>query len=408
MDIVIIGSSAASKSAISTLLNINKNINITVITKDEKYFYSKVLLPNYIAGEIDEKRLYFVDNKFFQDERLDIVQGKVIKIEPEKNRVLAENLGYRYYDKLIIATGSTPVFSLGQDLEGVSCLRHVEDAKRIKKLAKDGNKSIVLGGGLVSLKAAWALNKINIDVSVLVGSNRLLSRTMDDYCSQIIEELFIENGVKINFGTDVQRMISEEGKLTGVITADNKKIPCDMAIIGKGVKPEMDLAVDCGLKTDKGIIVDNTMATSIENIYAAGDVAQSYSLLDDRCDLFTLWPAAIEQGKVAAMNILGIKKEYQGGISMNSVKFYGIPFITIGDISGNRPNCTVYINKEKKKKIYRKIIMEENRIIGGIFAGDINYAGMVYWDIKSKREIQSPEKYLTGEGLKELHFIRNK
>lgn len=410
MNIVVIGSSAASKSAIETLLKEKESdINITVVSKDNKLFYSRVLLPNYIAGEIDKEGLLFVDKSFFEDERLKIIKGNVKTIDGLNKQIFVEDYGYITYDKLIIATGARPVMPYEDDVEGVCCLRDLEDAEKIKKLAEKAQNCIVLGGGLVSLKAACALNDIGKKVTVLVESNRVLSRTVDLYCSLMVTNILREHGINIILESKIKGLSTEKGKLKGVVLDDDSLYPCDLVIVGKGVKPNIELVRDSGIKVDRGIIVDDNMVTSMKDVYAAGDVAQSHSLLDGGCELFTLWPDAMEQGKIAAYHILGIPRKYLGGISMNSVVFYGVPFISIGKITENvLPNCSVYINKNDEKKVYRKIVVKDNRIFGAVFAGDVSYAGMVYWDIKSGRKVEIPQKYLTREGLEELYLIRNK
>jgi len=410
MNIVIIGSSAASKSAVETLLKEKElDINITVVSRDSKLYYSRVLLPNYIAGEIDEERLLFVDESFFEDKRLSFIKGNVTNIDGIKKKIFIEGYGYKTYDKLIIATGARPVMPYGDNVGGVCCLRDLEDAIKIKKMAQKAENCIVIGGGLVSLKAAWALNEIGKKVTVLVESNRVLSRAVDFCCSLMVQNIFKENGISIILSSKIKGLSSESGKIKGVMLDDGSLCPCDLVVVGKGVKPNVELARNSGIKVDRGIIVDNNMKTSLKDVYAAGDVAQAHSLLDGDCELFTLWPDAIEQGKIAAYHILGIPRRYIGGISMNSVEFYGMPFISIGKITENvLLNCSVHINKNDEKKVYRKIVVRNNRILGAVFAGDINYAGMVYWDIKSGRRIEAPQKYLTREGLEELYLIRNK
>lgn len=410
MEIVIIGSSAASKSAVSTLLKAKKtDINVTVVSRDRKLYYSRVLLPNFIAGEIEEERLQFVDDGFYEDKRLSIIKGNVKSIESNEKEIFIEGYGYKAYDKLIIATGARPVMPYGDDAEGVCCLRDLEDAVKIKGIAQKSQRCIVIGGGLVSLKAAWALNEIGKHVTVLVESNRVLSRAVDFFCSLMVADILSEHGINIMLESKIKGLSIETGKLKGIIMEDNSLCPCDLVVVGKGVKPDIELAKNSGIEVDRGIVVDNNMATSLKDVYAAGDVAQAHSLLDGDCELFTLWPDAVEQGKIAACHILGIPRSYQGGISMNSVKFYGVPFISMGKVAENvLPNCSIYINKNDEKREYRKIVVRDNRVFGAVLAGDVSYAGMVYWDIKSRRKIDAPEKYLTREGLEELYLLRNK
>ncbi|MHB1394722.1 MAG: NAD(P)/FAD-dependent oxidoreductase [Clostridia bacterium] len=411
MEVVIIGSSAASKSAVAVLLkDRDADIKITVISKDRKYYYSRVLLPNFIAGEIDQDGLSFVDEDFFKDKRLRFIRGNVTSIDTDLKRVIIEECGYKTYDKLIITTGSSPKmpYKEASHIDGIYCLRNLEDALEIKKRAQEAKACTVIGGGLVSMKAAWALNSLGKKVTVLVESNRALNKTLDLHCSSMVKDLFEKQGVNIEVGAGIDGFCTQGDKVSGVRLKDGSIIDCDLVVVGKGVKPNTELVKDTAIAIDKGILADNCMRTSVPDIYAAGDVAQSSSILCEEKDLFTLWPDAMEQGKIAAYNILDIYREYQGGIVMNSVKFYGVPFISIGNINDEAKDCSIYTKFNHEKNIYRKVIIKDKRIIGVILAGDVSYAGMIYWDIRSGREVDFPEMYLTREGLEGLYLMRNK
>ncbi len=411
MEVVIVGSSAASKSAAAALLNDrDADIKITVISRDKKYYYSRVLLPNFIAGEIDQDGLSFVEESFFKDARLKFLRGNVTSIDTGLKRVIIEEDGYKTYDKLIITSGSSPKmpYKEASSMAGICCLRNLEDALEIKKRAEAAEACAVIGGGLVSMKAAWALNSLGKKVTVLVESNRVLNKTLDIHSSAMVKDLFEKQGVEIKVGAGIDGFCSREGSVSGVKLKDGSIVDCDLVVVGKGVKPNTELVKNTAVSVDKGILADNHMRTSVPDIYAAGDVAQGRSILCEEKDLFTLWPDAMEQGKIAAYDILGIDREYQGGIGMNSVKFYGVPFISIGNINDEAEDCNTYTRFNHEKNIYRKVIIKDKRIFGVILAGDASYAGMIYWDIRSGREVDSPEKYLTREGLESLYLIRNK
>lgn len=411
MEVVIIGSSAASKSAVAALLkDKDADIKITVISRDNKYYYSRVLLPNFIAGEIDQSGLSFVDEDFFNDARLNFYRGRVTSIDADLKRVIIEGCSYKTYDKLIITTGSSPKmpYKEASNKAGIYCLRNLEDAIEIKRKAQEAEACAVIGGGLVSMKAAWALNTLGKKVTVLVESNRVLNKTLDIHCSSMVQNLFEKQGIDIKVGAGIDGFCFREDTVSGVRLKDGNIIDCDLVVIGKGVKPNTDLVKDTAVSVDKGILADNRMRTSVPDIYAAGDVAQARSILCEEKDLFTLWPDAMEQGKIAAYDILGIDSEYQGGIGMNSVKFYGVPFISIGDINDEARDCNIYTRFNPEKNIYRKVVTKDERIIGIILAGDVSYAGMIYWDIRAGRKVDSPENYLTKEGLESLYLMRNK
>ena len=162
-----------------------------------------------------------------------------------------------------------------------------------------------------------------------------------------------------------------------------------------------------GIAIDRGILVDDRMRTTAQDVFAAGDVAQAADILNGGRALFTLWPDAAVQGRVAASNAMGREKRYTGGMSMNSVVFYGVPFVFLGivkerDLAG----CEVY-SRRYSSRSYRKIVTRGNRLVGAVLAGNIDHAGMLYWDIRTGGLVNDPQAYLTPEGLAGLLNARS-
>lgn len=411
MVIVIIGSSIASKSALETMLpRLGWDDRVFIITKDKFLFYSRVLLPNYIAGELEVEDMIFAPKNLLEDDRVEVINQEVLSIDTKLKTVRLNSDRMIGYDKLIITSGASParIEVQGVDLPGVFYLRDIEDAQAIKKWAVEAKNCAVLGGGLVSLKAAIALKKIGKNVTVVVESSQVLSMIADNVAANWVHDILTSNGINVMLNSRVAKFQGNVYGVSRVVLENATFLETDMAIIGKGVKPNIALVKNTDINTDKGILVNAKMETSVKDVYAAGDVAQSLDYLGDRPGLFTLWPDAALQGRVAASNIMGLNKEYTGGLNMNSVVFYDIPFIIIGkvrekDIGG----CEVYKKLDTKKNFYRKIVVRNKRIIGAVFGGDITNAGMVYWDIRSRKEVERPEKYLTNKGLNDLYILTN-
>lgn len=411
MVIVIIGSSIASKSALETLLpRLGRDDRVFIITKDRRLFYSRVLLPNYIAGELEVEDLVFAPKDLLKDDRVKVINQEVLSIDTKSKTVQLSSSNVVSYDKLIIASGASPARMevQGVNLPGVFYLRDIDDAQVIKNWARGAKSCVVLGGGLVSLKAATALRKLGKDVTVVVRSSQLLSMIADKVVANWVYDILASNGINIRLNSNIVKFQGNEYGITSVVLENNTYLKADMVIIGKGVKPNIALVKDTDIKTDNGILVNTKMETSVKDVYAAGDVAQSLDYLGERPRLFTLWPDAALQGRVAASSIMGLNKEYAGGLNMNSVVFYDIPFIIIGKvIEKDIEGCEVYKKLDIKRNFYRKIVVRDKRIIGAVFGGDIANAGMVYWDIRSGKEVASPEKYLTNEGLNDIYLLIN-
>ncbi len=410
MEVAIVGSGIASKTAAETLLSgLQDGDRLTIITPEECRFYSRVFLPEYIAGEISRSELMLDGANEMHGGRIRFVRGRVVRVDTAGRFVELEDGTAVRYDKLLIASGASPRrLGIGKPGLPIFCLRDLEDAERIKDAARRARRCTVVGGGLVSLKAAGALSALGKKVTVLVGSDKLLSLVSDRVTSQIIQGVLETRGIRFRFNTEVRELERERGGGTRAILADSPSVEGDMVVIAKGVRPNLECVEGAGIETDRGILVDEWMRTSAEDVYAAGDVAQSADLLNDRRSLFTLWPTAALQGRVAGSNILGREKRFCGGLSMNSVVFARIPFVFLGmarerDVDG----CQVHSRHNPVSGSYRKVVIRNNRLVGAILAGNIDYAGMLYWDIRSGREIEDPESYLNLEGLTRLALSRS-
>ena len=412
MVVVIIGSSIACKSALETLLpELSGGDRVIIVTKDLHLFYSRVMLPNYIAGELGLEEMYFAPKDLLEDTRVNVINGEVKSLDTLSREIILDDGRGIGYDRLLITSGASParMNMPGEDLNGVFCLRDLEDAQAIRNRVKKSGKCVVLGGGLVSLKAAMAVKSLIEDVSILVSSSKVLSKMADKTSARWIYDILVSNGIDVRFNVSIAAFEGGGCEVHNIVLQDGSSIRTDMVIIGKGVRPNMGLVENTPVRTDRGILVNPRMQTSVENVYAAGDVVQVYGCGDEGSGLFTLWPDAALQGRIAAANMLGADKRYPGGMGMNSAVFYGIPFIILGDVrERGTKDCEVYERFDRDRKVFRKVVVKNGRLTGAVFAGDINYAGMVYWDMRSGRKVESPEKYLTSKGLNELFSGREK
>ncbi|MGA2478884.1 MAG: FAD-dependent oxidoreductase [Spirochaetia bacterium] len=168
----------------------------------------------------------------------------------------------------------------------------------------------------------------------------------------------------------------------------------------------LDFVRNTGIAVDRGILVDDRMRTTAQDVFAAGDVANAADILNGGTALFTLWPDAAVQGRVAASNAMGREKRYIGGMSMNSVVFYGVPFVFLGAVrERDLAGCEVY-SRSNFPRSYRKVVIRDNHLVGAVLAGNIDHTGMLYWDIRTGGLVKDPEAYLTPEGLAGLFIAR--
>jgi NAD(P)H-nitrite reductase large subunit len=266
----------------------------------------------------------------------------------------------------------------------------------------------VWGGGLIGLKAAYGLKKRNLDVKVIVKSAHVVSQILDTYSSEMLKKRLLEQGVEILTGVDVAEVIGN-GDCKAVKLDSGKVIATSLVIVGKGVKPNTELIEDSGIKFEEGVLVDEYQKTNIPNIYAAGDIAQTYDPILEEATVNALWPNAVEQGIVAAANILGENKKYDGSVGMNSVEFFGLPVIAFGITRLPREGYEEIISQDPGSNSYKKIIMKNNVIKGAIFVSSIENIGILLKLAKFKVDVSAIKDRLLRADFnfsvtKDLHY----
>jgi len=284
------------------------------------------------------------------------------------------------YDKLIIATGSysfiPPV--KGRDKNGVYAIRSLDDVNNLNKYIKDKKRGIVVGGGLLGLEAAWSLKQAGYDINVIEFFPRLLPKQSDEEGSKIIENIIENSGIKLILNAEVAEITGDDAD--GVILKDGRKVQADFVIFSAGIRPNVDIAKDSDIKINRGILVDDFMRTNVDDVFAAGDVAEYNG------KIYGLWTVAMAQGRNAGLNAAGIRTKYKEVIPSSTLKITGVDVFSSGDISGEKSTSYSY----KDGNIYYKLFIKDNKLVGAILIGDISSS------TKIKKAIDS------GYNLKEI------
>ncbi len=396
--IVIIGNSAAGINAAEAIRARDKEVKIIIITDEDKLGYCRCLISYMLAGDLKEEALIIRTGQFYDDLNIQLLRGrKVEKINPKKNHVLLDDKSKIEYDSLIIATGGHPKMPpelKGINKNGVFGFRTIEDVEKICDLVPLSRMACVLGGGLIGLKAAYGLNKKGLEVKVIVRSNRILSQMLDEQGAEFFKERFEAEGIEIILGRDAVEIFGN-GDVKAIKLDTGKVVGCGIVIVGKGVSPNIRLIKETEIKVERGIVTDEFMCTNISNIFAAGDVAQSYDLVWEAPDVNALWPVAVEQGKIAGLNALlklqgrqDKMSRYNGSLAMNAIEFFDLPVISMGIVK--KPKAGVYeelISVDRQESIYKKVMLRDNRIVGFISIGKINNSGVFLKLIKEKIDV---------------------
>ena len=390
MNYVIIGNGVAGTTAAEHIRKLDSEGKITIIS-DEKYpFYSRIRLIDFLAGTVDLEQIVIKKDDWYQENQIELIlNDRAIEIDTDKNFVKTQAGLQIDYDKLLLATGANSFVPPipGAEKIGAFTLRRFKDAEAIKEYSKDEPKSVVvIGGGVLGLEAGNALRKSGHSITVIEAMPRLLPRQMDPEGSEILKQQMENMGFTFYIGRMTKEITGGE-VVTRVLLDDGTEINCDMIIISAGVRPELTLANQLKLKVDKGVVVNDNLGTELPDIYCAGD------LINHKGRLYGIWPAAEKQGEIAGINMASGKATYEGTTSSNVLKVVGIDLVSIGEIDAEG-KFESSVEQDPKKFIYKKLVFENNKIIGAILYGDKKNWLKIKKAIESKQELNEELKAL--------------
>jgi nitrite reductase (NADH) large subunit len=379
---LIIGNGVAGTTAAENIRKIDKSGYIRIVTDEDIAYYYRTRLNEYISGDIIEQDLLAKKQGWYKETGIELLlKTRITTGDPLKKIVIAEDNKKIHYDKLLIASGSRSFIPpiKGYEKRGVFALRHIKDARDIIKHTTVAEKAVVIGGGLLGLEAGNALRRLGKEITIVEFFPRLLPRQLDVRGAQRLQAIMEGMGFEFRLGAKTQEIAGTE-IVNGVHLEGGEILPTTMVLISAGVRPNMDLAGPLGLDTDKGIKVDEKLRTNQADIYAAGDVAEFRGMP------YGIWPAAMEQGKIAGNNMGGGDMIYGGTTMANTLKVVGIDLASAGDIDAeNKRESRIVSDKE----IYKKIVLDNNRIIGCIMLGDTKGFNKIIKAMSEKKDVSA-------------------
>ena len=410
MRYVIIGGSAAGVSAIEAIRSLDATSPIELVSDEETPLYSRVLLTYYIAGAISKEELHFRPLEFFKENNVTPHLGERVRtVSPDSRSIQTEDGKNYSFDKLLIATGSSPkaLDIPGVDKVGVYGMRRLDHAEKIIERSEKTDVACILGGGLIGLRDGYALAARGLKVKMIVKSSRVLSQMLDEQSSAMVQKRLQEHGIEIKTGRDAVEILGK-GSAEGIVLDNGEKIACQMVIIGKGVVPNVGIVSSTGIEVKEGIVADETMRTNVPDIYVAGDVAETYDISQNRTAINAIWPCAFEQGRIAGLNMAGKEARYVGSFRMNSLDIYGLPVISMGLTRADGGDFQEV--QRKTMGSYRKLVLQDGRIVGAILVGQVQKAGFLSTLLRKKVDVSDYVPFLMSDRLNVadlLPFMRN-
>jgi phenylglyoxylate dehydrogenase epsilon subunit len=400
---LIIGAGSAALSALDEIRRVNSEDEVKLVNMEDDFPYSPAALPYLLSGKITEEELWAKDNNHFKNLRSTLVRGKeVTQILPEKKKVIYRDGSSESYDTLLIASGSEPI------RHSIDCLGETEildfktlaDCRRLFKKLKGRRNVAILGAGLAGMHIATALLEKGNRVSVIEKEQGILPPYFNGEAEVYIREIFTENKALIITGKMATAVKKEDSKIS-ITFSDGSSMDVDILINATGVKGRVSFLQGTGIRINNGILVDSRMSTGIDQIYAAGDVAEAHDFFSGKPKINASIPSAVRQGRVAGANMVGIHAEYEGGIPMAALNFMGNQAFSIGLSMIQGEAGQVLKQKDDRKRRFKKLVFDGDRLVGGMFLNERIDPGMILYLIRERVDL-APYKEALFEGTKPL------
>jgi len=393
--LVIVGASAAGITAAEAIRSVDPGANLTVVAAEREEPYARIFVPKRLSEELPVSRLAMRPPGLWARLAARAILGRsAVGLDNDQHELWLDDGTRLPYDGLLVATGASPaqLSCPGQGLDRVSGLRTWADAERIAGWLRSARQVLVIGAGLVSVKALEALVRRPLALTVVASSAQVLGQLLDPAPAAAVKARMEARGVRVLTGADVVRL-EGDGRVERAVLSTGEILPCDLALVGKGVIPNAAWLAGSGLDSPQGIPIDDRCRTSLPDVYAAGDVAAAHDLARGSARINAMWPNAVAQGRVAGLNMAGSPATYDGSLSMNIGAFFDLPAAAVGQ---SRPRSSEYrehvLSADGER--YRKIVEHEGRIVGAMLTGDLRPAGALQSLIRRRAPLAEWEPLL--------------
>jgi len=398
MKLVMVGNGMAGVRTLEELLKIAPDIyDITVFGAEPHPNYNRILLSPVLAGEQTLDEIVLNPLSWYADQGISLHLGKkVTTIDRIRRKVIAEDGTEAEYDRLLIATGSSP-FILpipGKELDGVIAYRDIADTNQMIEAATKYRHAVVIGGGLLGLEAANGLMLRGMQVTVIHIAGWLMERQLDDQAGDLLRKSLEARGLKFMLGAQTQALIGDkDGRVMAVQFKDGKEIPADLVVMAAGIRPNTALAESAGLYCNRGIVVSDTMQTTTDpRIYSVGECAAHRGIA------YGLVAPLFEQGKVCATHLaqFGIGR-YTGSQTSTKLKVTGIDLFSAGDFMGGEGFEEVVMS-DPFAGVYKKLVIKDDKLVGACLYGDTVDGSWYFKLLREGRKISDiRDKLMFGE-----------
>jgi NAD(P)H-dependent nitrite reductase large subunit/NAD(P)H-dependent nitrite reductase small subunit len=384
--LVVIGNGMAGMRAVEELLQLAPNAyDITVFGSEPHGNYNRILLSPVLSGEKKADDIMINSLDWYAEKGITLHAGDpVIEID-RKHRIVKAKSGLAVpYDRILLATGSNPIVLPipGKYLTGVVTFRDLHDVDVMLAASKQYKRAVVIGGGLLGLEAAYGLKRRGMEVMVVHLLDTLMERQLDKAAAGLLKASLEKRGLNFKMAAKTAEILGDQ-RVTGVRFEDGEELHADLVVMAAGIRPNVELAKNAGLRCERGVIVDDSMQTFDPSIYAVGECVQHRNLTYGL--VAPLW----DQARVCAIHLAEVGVSYyRGSLISTQLKVTGIDLFSAGDFVGG-PNSEALVMKDAKRGIYKRVVIEDNKIKGAVLYGDTKDGPWYFELMNEQRDIGS-------------------
>lgn len=353
-------------NAATVLRKNDTEAEISIYNDEDHLYYPRPRLYEVVSGQKQPEDLYSFPSKFYEKQRISVhLKKKAIYLNAAEKTIIFEDGSRTDYDKLLLANGAHPFVPPMKGIEkrGFFTLRTVDDALSIRERIMKTRRAIVIGEGLLGLELAVSLRKAGQEITVIGLLPRLLPKQLDQEASEILKEYLERLGIHLVLNAVTKEVLGKD-EVDGVSLEDGRKLEGEIVVAATGIRPNIDLASSAGIKTGTGVIVDQRLQTSVDNVYAAGDA------IEFNGHVYGMIPPALEQARIAAINIMGKEEQvYRGTVNATTLRLAEISLTSMGIVNPEGPGYEEIKRVNKEDSVYKKLVLQKGRIVGAIILG---------------------------------------
>ncbi|MDZ4840584.1 MAG: FAD-dependent oxidoreductase [Hyphomicrobium aestuarii] len=394
MNYVILGAGPAGVTAAETIRSIDRKSGITLVGGEPEPPYSRMAIPYLLHGAVGEHGTYLrQDDAHYTKLNITYVTGKAGGVDTRQKRVFLSGGDALPYDKLLIATGASPLIPRvpGANLPGVHCCWTLPDAREILKLADKGSPVVLVGAGFIGSIVLEALHQRGCAITLVEIAPRMVARMMDETAGGMLGRWSRAKGIDVRTSIKVERIDQLSAPLANGATlevglSDGAKVPAKLVVLAAGVRSNVGFLVGSGIEVGQGIRVDDTLQTSVADVYAAGDCCQGIDISTGKPDMLAIQPVAVEHGRIAGQNMAGRRTPHRGSLNMNVLDTMGLISSSFGLWQGSPQGETAKLIDEDNFK-YLKLEFLGSKLIGAQCVGMTDHVGMLRGLIQTELDL---------------------